>query len=224
MSLTVTDKGGGNFEPVPAGLHPAICQAIYDLGEQQTSYGMKDKVLISFELPTIRMDIDENGTARNIPRSISQQFTASLNSKANLRKTLEGWRGRPFTTEELEGFHLGKLVGLNCQVQVIHEPAKNDPTKIYGNLKAIVPASQGQEHQSELGLVTFEIGQQLPPNTPEWIEKIILKSTQMGGSQQDQQQQPQPHGYSNNQAPPQHYDTDQNGYQQGPTGYEEPTF
>jgi hypothetical protein len=41
-----------------------------------------------------------------------------LGEKANLRKDLEAWRGRPFTSEELMGFDSKNLLDKPCMVNV----------------------------------------------------------------------------------------------------------
>ena len=44
MGLTVSDTGGGSYDPVPAGVHKAICYALYDLGTQAFEWqGQKKK-------------------------------------------------------------------------------------------------------------------------------------------------------------------------------------
>lgn len=192
MGLIVSDQGGGSFGLIPQGMHQGICHAIYDLGEQFNSYynNYSNKILLVFELPHIRGDFEEHGQTVNKPRVVSNRYTASLGKKANLRKMLESWRGRAFTNEELEGFDLGNILGINCQVQIIHEPDREDPNKMYSNIQNVLPMSQGmQDVKPENELVKFEMGQQLPPNIPEWIQKIIMKSTEMAGRQQQPQQQ-----------------------------------
>src|SRR3990167_2490369 len=61
--------------------------------------------------------------------------------KANLRKHLEAWRGKKFTKEELDGFDVEKLLGVNCQLQVIHNLSDNGGT--FANVQAIVPLGKG---------------------------------------------------------------------------------
>lgn len=193
MSLVITEKGGSNFDPIPAGIHQAICHAIYDIGTQYNTEYKKNqqKLIICFELPHERIEFEKDGVQVNAPRTTSRTLTASLNKKAALRKMLDSLRGRPFTAEELEGFDLGKVIGVNCQIQIIHEPAQNDPSKIYANIANVLPLGGGMKAmESEIGLVKFEIGDHLPDNTPEWIERKILTSEEMGGGQPNEEQPP----------------------------------
>lgn len=226
MSLIVKENGGGSYDPVPQGIHQAVCYAIYDLGTQYNPKFNKEqkKLLIIFELPHVRIDIEENGQVVNKPRVISNRYTASLNGQANLRKDLETWRGKPFTKEELDGFSLSNILGKNCQIQIMHNPDNQDPTKVYANITNIMPLAGQDELQSELGLIEYDIGQPIPEGTPEWMTKLIMQSKEMGGPQQSQQQTgyqqqagtQQQAGY---QQPQQQ--ANQGGYQQQGGGYQQ---
>ena len=112
-----TNKGG-DFTPVPAGIHHAICYAVIDLGTQPSQmYAPSRKVQLTWELPHERGDFknSETGITNNLPRVISKEYTLSTGAKSNLRKELESWRGRPFTAEEAQEFEVGVLAGKNCR-------------------------------------------------------------------------------------------------------------
>ena len=175
MGINVKENGGGNYEPVPEGMHQGICYAVYDLGTQfNEKFGKSiHKVLIMWEIPEERIDIERNGETINLPRAISKEYTASLHEKANLRKQLEGWRGRAFTPEELKGFDLTKLLSVNCMLQVIHT-TKNDKT--YANVQTIVPLMKGMAKkapENPTKYFSFEDGTTIPEGTPEWVVKKI---------------------------------------------------
>ena len=93
-------SGAGDFEPVAAGTHIAICDMVVYLGVQPGS-GMypkpKPQVFIRFELPNERIDFEKDVKKMNGPAVIGKRYTASMNEKATLRKDLEGWRGKSFT-------------------------------------------------------------------------------------------------------------------------------
>ena len=126
----IARKPESTFTPCPEGLHHAVCVDVIDLGVLQTTWGDKHKVRIVWQIE----EQDETGR-RYQPR---KQYTISLHEKASLRKDLEAWRGRKFTEAELAGFDLEKLVGVNCQLQVIHDITED--AKIYANVQAVVPA------------------------------------------------------------------------------------
>src|SRR5688572_12281842 len=114
MSLTVKDNGK-TFLPAPEGLQIARCYALIDLGIQHNDPFNNDspKVLIGWELPAARMPDGK-------PFIQHQRYTASLTESAHLRKLLESWRGRSFTEEELEGFHLKNILGIPCYLSITH--------------------------------------------------------------------------------------------------------
>ena len=143
MGLTAKDKLGGDFTPIPEDLHMAICYGIWDLGTQYSERWQKSahKVAIVWEIPKVRGDFERNGKMMNLPRAISKQYRLSLHKKADLRKDLESWRGRKFTEDELaNGFDLKRLLGVPCQIQVLHNKVED---KTYANIAAITKAPAG---------------------------------------------------------------------------------
>ena len=118
------------FTPAPEGLHQAVCMDVVDLGLVETQWGQKPKVEVRWILDTVNTETGK-------PFDVRARYTLSLSEKANLRKHLETWRGRKFTVAELGGFDLEKLIGVNCQLQIIHN--LTDEGKTYANVQAIVP-------------------------------------------------------------------------------------
>jgi hypothetical protein len=122
------------YTPASEGLHAAVCCDVVDRGIQETPWGKKHKCQISWQIEELNPD-----TARR--QVISKFYTVSLHEKAALRKDLETWRGRKFTEEELNGFDLEKLLGVNCQIQVVHNLSEDG--RLFGNVQAIVPLGKG---------------------------------------------------------------------------------
>jgi hypothetical protein len=140
MALIAKESGGGEFTPVPQGMHLARCYRVIDLGTQETTYlgAVKHlpKVMLQFE---VHGEDDEGKaivTAKNEPMSISKNFTLSLAEKATLRKDLQTWRGREFTADELRGFELKNVLGAWAMVSVIKAMGNNG--KEYTNIAAIM--------------------------------------------------------------------------------------
>lgn len=118
------------FTPCPEGLHHAVCVDVIDLGVLQTAWGDKHKVRIVWQIEEENLEARRRFDAR-------KSYNLSLHEKATLRKDLEAWRGRKFTEVELKGFDLEKLIGANCQIQVVHD--LSDDATIYANVQAVVP-------------------------------------------------------------------------------------
>lgn len=138
------------WEPAPEGLHQAVCIDVVDRGIQETPFGLKHQVQIrwmlgemmdTFDIPQILCDKETK------PFLVMQTYTNSLNEKARLRQHLDAWRGRKFTAEELkDGFDLERLIGANCQIQVVHN--LSDGGRTYANVQAIVPLGRGMAQLS----------------------------------------------------------------------------
>jgi hypothetical protein len=140
MSLTVNAGNGGNteFEQCPAGSFAARCYQIIDLGHQTIEWQGTAKVV-----PKVRITWELNEMmADGRPFSISKEYTASIGDKANLRKDLEAWRGRPFSSEELRNFSLENVLGAPCLLGVVHRPSK-DGSKVYANVGSVMALPKG---------------------------------------------------------------------------------
>lgn len=175
MSLTVNANGGTNLPPVAEGTHLAVCNMLVDLG-LQTSEVYKNtsrKVLIGWEIPgeTIKTEDGEH------PRTLSKRYTASLNESANLRQDLAAWRGRDFTSEELDAFDLRSIVGKSCLINVIHRDSNG---KTYANIQNIMALPKGMEKGVLSGKPTvFDLDSDplsAVEELPKWIADIVIKS------------------------------------------------
>lgn len=176
MSLTITATQSGGFEPIEAGTHRAICYGLIDLGRQfnELSGKMQHRIQVMFELP------DELYTTKDgeeLPRTISKQYTASLNNKATLYKDLIAWRGRPFTDAELKAFNLKNIVGAPCMLSITHtERGENTYANISGVMK--MPKGMGEITLTNERVI-FDIDEsplEMIDSFPGWIADIIRKS------------------------------------------------
>lgn len=139
----ISESSGGNFTPTPEGQHIMVCSRIIDMGTQPGSAQFptpKRKIRIFWELPNEKVEYtDKDGNAQSGPVLHSEQYTVSFHEKANLRKTLESWRGSKFTQADFagppNGFHLSKLLGVPALAQIVHD--HKDGTT-YANLNSIM--------------------------------------------------------------------------------------
>ena len=110
-------------ELVPAGSHVARCYSMMHIGTNEEEYmGQKkklNKVRITWELPNELRVFEESKGEQ--PMVISKEYTLSMYEKANLRKELEGWRGKGFTENEAKSFDITKLLGVACMLSIIHK-------------------------------------------------------------------------------------------------------
>jgi outer membrane receptor for ferrienterochelin and colicin len=140
MSIIVADKGAA-LTPAPEGVWQAVCCDVVELDGVETQWGVKDMVQIRWQLSETNEDhVDDDYGPQ--PHMVLRRYTRSLNQRSNLRKDLESWRGKKFTAKELEGFDLEKLIGANCQIQVMHSVA--DMGNVWANVQAVLPHRKGE--------------------------------------------------------------------------------
>jgi hypothetical protein len=132
MSIFVSGK---TYVPAPEGLYRAGLVDVVALGEVDTHFGKKHKVRLAFELEVKGED------GRHF--IVSKTYTLSLHEKSSLHKDLRGWRGRPFTRQEMKRFDLEALIGTPCKVVITH--VERDGT-VYGNVTTIMKAEKGKEY------------------------------------------------------------------------------
>jgi len=150
IPATSSNRGGeSTFKPVLAGLHPAICVGVIDLGIQEGSDQYpkpKQKIHIRWVALDQMVEWEKDGVKHSGPAIVGATYTLSLSENSNLRPMLESWRGRAFTEQELERFNVAALAGKPCQLNVIHV-AKGPKT--YANVKTIVPWPKGMPVPTE---------------------------------------------------------------------------
>ena len=185
MPLIASETNRKNIEPIPPGVHAALCYGVIDLGTQPNRKfgGEHRQVLLQWELPACRGEFEKDGDLRDLPRAISRRYTLSLDEKSNLRRELESWRGRKFTDEELSGFDLQNLLGANCQIQVVHQTKLDGG--IFAGIGAIMALPQGssvpKETENPHTFFAFDgevDNPELPKGIPEWVIDIIMESNE----------------------------------------------
>ena len=177
-NLVVSAPEQKSIPIIEAGTYAAVCVSIIDLGEHYNKTYDKNsrKVLFMWEIPDEQIEID--GEMK--PRMISETYTASLGDKANLRKTLESWRGRQFTAEELERFDLENVLGVPCMLSVIHTENPNSG-KTYARVSAITRLPKGYPAiASTAEHVIFSLDDHdaldKMQTLPEWVQNRIKES------------------------------------------------
>ena len=162
-------------ELIPQGLQDAICYLVVDLGTQVGNYGPKRQVMIGWEFPDNRIEYEDGSK----PMVKTVTLTLSLHEKANLRKLAEGWRGAKFTQDDLrKGFDISKMLGVNCQIQILHETKDSGTT--YDNVAAVLPPKSGKptvvNTENAHLYFSFDDGMEIPTGLYEWIVEKIKNS------------------------------------------------
>ena len=115
MSLTLKAQNKGTT--LEAGTHTARLVWIVDLGIQETNYGPKSQVALTWEFPE---ELLEDGQP--------MVSTARINDP---------------TLDLSNGIDLPSLLGKECQVQIKHTPAKKGD-RVYANVVHTMPLAKGQ--------------------------------------------------------------------------------
>lgn len=174
MSMIAKNEGGTEIEKLEDGVYTAISNMLIDLGIQNNEkFGKKQrKFIIVWNIVGEFIEINNE----QIPRVISKEYTMSLNEKSTLRKDLQAWRGKTFTSEELEGFNLKNILNVPCQLQILNEE-KNGKT--YTNIAAIMAMPKGMTVEKLDKTVVFDTYEPETWNTfreiPKWIQEKIRK-------------------------------------------------
>lgn len=129
--------------PLSEGVYEAVCSGLIDLGRQYSKQydRVNDQIRLVWDVlgETVKYGDKES------PRQVFSDLTVSLDEKSNMRKLLQSWRGKSFTTEELKGFDLRNVLGVGCQVQIIH---KNTDNGVYGKVNTVIPLPKGKKPPS----------------------------------------------------------------------------
>lgn len=143
MPVYVSGSNTKEFTPAPEGTHQGVCVDVVDLGDVETSFGVKHKVEIYWQISESMENLK--------PFLVRKRYTASLHEKANLRHDLEAWRGKAFTEAELERFDLEALIGANCILGVIHRQGTKGGT--FANVSTLAPLMKGMVKMAPDGYV-----------------------------------------------------------------------
>lgn len=139
MADQITAKGSKPFPVHPVGSFPAQCVDVIDLGEAVEQYQNKPAHLAHKCLIIWSTGILNPETGK--PFDVRVEYSVSMGDKANLRKMLEGWRGQPYTPEQLkDGAPLHKLEGVWCQLTIAHTTSKGGNT--YAKVMSVAPLHQ----------------------------------------------------------------------------------
>jgi hypothetical protein len=102
---------------------------------------------------------------------VYKRFTLSLHEKANLRQTLEAWRGRKFTPDEIKaGIPLEKMLGAYAFLTLVESEREG---KTYANIASISPLPKGMPKPDGVSdLVLFDL------DAPDWqaFDKLSKKT------------------------------------------------
>lgn len=134
MPILISDTSKSWPKP-PEGVYQAVCCDVVELGLEKVTYQngpekMVPKIRLYFQLD----EMEPDGKRRYI---VAKKFTRSLAEKSSLRTFIQSWAGRLLTKDQLVNFDVEKLIGKNCQLQIVHILGRNGET--YAQIQTIMP-------------------------------------------------------------------------------------
>lgn len=120
----------------PEGQFAAKCVDFIDHGECVIAFQGKEpyvgeKVRYIWNTEAVNPDTQK-------PFTPNVEYTVSMSEKGNLRKALEAWRGKPYTTEQIAaGIAFHKVVDQWCMLTIAHVPTKAGRT--FAKVTGIAP-------------------------------------------------------------------------------------
>jgi hypothetical protein len=161
----------------PQGAHIGRCYQIVDLGtmEDKKFGGRKRKVQFLFELPNELEVFDESKGAQ--PYYVRTSMTLSMSEKANLRKFIESWIGKPMTDREASNFEIMDLLGMPAMLNITHRVTDGGT---FANIMSISPLPKGitcpAQINPSLSYDTTAHNQDAFSQLPEFVRTQIMES------------------------------------------------
>ncbi len=137
------DAQGTQFKPLvlpDAGLQPARCYAIIDLGSHLSVFKgqpvmnqktgkqvITDKIAIYWELPKF-MNVPEDGH-KPFPATVKNEYTWSADPKSKLPEVLKSWGPMKDRPEKLNEALLKKFLGHICMLNIEHADSVDKKTQ-----------------------------------------------------------------------------------------------
>jgi len=175
MSMIASDNVGQPIPKLEGGVYTALSSAIIDLGNQTSEKFQKTQRKFMMLWNIVGETVEVNG--ETLPRTMTKEYSFSLNEKSTLRKDLQAWRGKVFTEEELKGFNLLNILNKACQLQIILEE-KNG--KQYNNIASIMALPKGSQIEELSNTYHFDIEDEGTytnwEKIPNWIQERIKKA------------------------------------------------
>jgi hypothetical protein len=154
--------GGGDFQIAPAGDYQAVLVDMIDCGWKEQYYQGDFKGMAACFKPVFQitetMDNGDRYCIWHFPQYVK------WNEKARWYKFLVSLLGKTRVDAIMEGdeFDPDSLIGINCDVTVVHTPDKADPDKLWANIEEI------QRWKERMGPEIEPVGYVRQCDKPDW--------------------------------------------------------
>ena len=149
------------FPTAPEGSFAAICVDEIDMGKVTSEWNGEKRDRHMVRLVWQINEEDDDGKLF----LVKQDYTASLDEKAKLRKLLQSWRGRAFTALELAGFDLETIIGSGCMVTIVHN--RGSRGGVFANVEVVTKLPKGMVAPKSRGYIRVKDRAVAAPQTSE---------------------------------------------------------
>lgn len=182
--------GGPRTPPLERGLYPARLVQLVNLGLQPRSYKGEDKeamieLMLTYELCDEFL-VDEDGEPDpGKPRWVSESFPL-YNLGAEKAKSTERYKVLDPTGSADGDF--SKLLGTPVMLNIVQNPSKKDPTKIYAKISGLAPVrAKDLEKLPELVnsprlFDATDPDMEVWATLPDWVQTRIKENLEFAGS------------------------------------------
>lgn len=129
---------GGDFTPVPEGVHLAVCkhEGLCLVTSPQFSKHPDGKLLKQRYI----FQIEENVPGKDFRFEVRATFGPVMGKKSKQRAFIESWLGRSLDDKAASEFDSKFMLNRACQINVIHVESGG---KMYANISTIMPLPKG---------------------------------------------------------------------------------
>ncbi len=165
--------GGGDYPVLEDDVYVGRIYSVVDIGMQEGTYGTKNQIIITWELPTECVE--------DLPQAISKFYTLSLNAKANLRKDIESMTSKipddKITDTAFQESLFPRLLGKTSQLSI--SKYKNAEGYERNKITAVTKIMKGTDVPRAVNAPVFFDLDNYDQGTfdalPEWQQKMINK-------------------------------------------------
>lgn len=178
-----------DFEQIEPGSYIARAVKMIDIGTQRYKDFSTDDIVLKHEV-IIYWEILEDEDNEKVrmqdgkPFLVQRKYKLSMHPKANLRKDLDAWRGKPFTEDEAKRFNITKLLNTYCRINLVQsEDGK------YINVNSVAFSKRKPEGVTEpvwWNATDPDCDMQVYEKFPEWLRKKIADCEEWLKEESDQ--------------------------------------
>ena len=118
------------YKTIAEGEYSAVIVDLTDLGNVKTLDGVFHKCRLILQVDDPRTECRENPTVR-------RDFVLSNAPNSRLVQFIQALFDRELSKEERLEFDVESLVGTACKVQIVHNPDKEDPDRVWANIDKV---------------------------------------------------------------------------------------